>query len=106
MKNNLFILSLLALTFLTCETAENKNSQVANQGQLLFEKNCTLCHGKDGKLKASGALDLSISKLSPEETLLAIINGSPQKGMPAYGARLKQEELNQLRDYVQGLIVK
>ncbi len=68
--------------------------------QRLYEKNCSLCHGKDGKQMSSGAPDLSLSTLNLEAVLKAIEIGSPQKGMPAYGNRLKQNELISIANYV------
>jgi mono/diheme cytochrome c family protein len=94
-----FLLLLLFSLGYSCSGAENKG-YTENIGKSLFEKNCSICHGNDGKLMAAGAPDLTKSILSPEATLSAIELGSPQKGMPAYGKRLGKEELEKLRDYV------
>ena len=88
--------------FFSCSGAENQSNE-ENIGKTLFEKNCSLCHGNDGKLMAAGAPDLTVSTLSLEATLLAIEKGSPKKGMPAYGQRFTKEELLKVRDYVIGL---
>ncbi len=46
---------------------------------------CSLCHGNDGRLMASKAPDLSLSKLSLEERVAIISYGKgtmpPQKGI-------------------------
>lgn len=94
-----FIILLPCIFFIACSNNQS-NEQNKLSGQSLFEENCSLCHGNDGKLMAAGAPDLTKSILSPEATLSAIELGSPQKGMPAYGKRLGKEELEKLRDYV------
>ena len=94
-----FAILMLCIFFNACSSNQS-SEQNKLSGQSLFEENCTLCHGNDGKLMAAGAPDLTKSILSPEATLSAIKLGSPQKGMPAYGKRLEKEELEKLRDYV------
>ena len=94
-----FTILMLCIFFNACSTNQS-SEQNKLSGQSLFEENCTICHGSDGKLMAAGAPDLTKSILSPEATLSAIELGSPQKGMPAYGKRLGKEELEKLRDYV------
>lgn len=44
-------------------------------GEDLFVHSCAACHGSDGTLKAGGASDLSVSKLSDEEIEDVIVNG-------------------------------
>lgn len=55
-------------------------------GKRLFEKNCTACHGCDGKAGLSGAKDLSVSNLTEKEVLEIVRNG--KNGMPPFGAIL------------------
>ena len=69
----------------------------------MFENNCSVCHGNDGKLKAAGSPDLTASVLNKDEVLKAIETGSPKKGMPAYGQRFKKDELENISDYVMNL---
>jgi mono/diheme cytochrome c family protein len=88
----------ICTSFYACNQPVTDSSAVG--GQYLFEKNCGLCHGKDGKLMAAAAPDLSLSKLNAVDVLYFIERGSPQKGMPAYGLRLKKDELEMIRDYV------
>ncbi len=94
------LLLILPVTlFLSC-TATNNNAEKANIGKNLFEQNCSLCHGNDGKLMAAGAPDLSVSVIDKDAALLAIEKGSPQKGMPAYANRFSKEDLLAIRDYI------
>lgn len=88
-------------SFYACNQTVTNSSTVG--GQNLYEKNCGICHGKDGKLMAAAAPDLSLSILNAADVLHFIERGSPQKGMPAYGLRLKKDELEMIRDYVMKL---
>lgn len=53
------------------------------EGKLVFNAKCVNCHGADGKLGFSGAKDLTITQLSPEQQKELIRKG---KGtMPPFG---------------------
>lgn len=93
------LLLLQATIFFSC-SGTNNNSENENIGKNLFEQNCSLCHGNDGKLMAAGAPDLSVSVLDKDAALIAIEKGSPQKGMPAYANRFSKEDLLAIRDYI------
>jgi cytochrome c553 len=95
---NLLVL-LHATIFVSC-SGINNNSENENIGKNLFEQNCSLCHGNDGKLMAAGAPDLSVSVIDKDAALIAIEKGSPQKGMPAYSNRFSKEDLLAIRDYI------
>jgi len=97
MKKYIIFTILTASFAFSCN--QNTTQGPEDRGQVLYNQNCTSCHGTDGKLQAAGAKDLSISTLSAELTLQAIEKGSPQLGMPAYGLRLKPDEIQALSDY-------
>jgi mono/diheme cytochrome c family protein len=102
-KNNyIFCFSITTFFLIFTYSCDNQQKVVKNEniGKNLFEKNCALCHGNDGKLMAAGAPDLSISKLDKDAALIAIEKGSLQKGMPAYENRFSKEELLKIRDYI------
>ncbi len=65
------------------ETPEEK-------GASLFIVHCAACHGEDGKLGASGAKDLTMSKLSDEEIEKIIVNG--KNAMPPMKVILENKE--------------
>ena len=67
----------------------------------LFTMRCASCHGDDGKLGASGAKDLSISKLTDAEITSIIYNG--KNGMPAFGDSFTKEQLDALVPIVKSL---
>lgn len=66
-----------------------------------YAKNCSKCHGDDGKLMLAGAKDLSASKLSIDEVMAIIRAG--KGAMPPYGSMLTESELQQTADFVMTL---
>ena len=54
---------------------ESFNSELSG-GKALYENNCRLCHGDNGKLGMAGAKDLSTSAMSVEEIKNVILNGN------------------------------
>lgn len=62
---------------------------------------CATCHGFKGKLNINGAKDLSISKISLEESVAQIYHG---KGlMTPFKGVLKDEEIIAVAKYIEGL---
>jgi cytochrome c6 len=58
-------------------------------GKALYLRHCAICHGGDGKLGASGAKDLSITKLDSLEISKMIIQG--KNAMPPMIALLESD---------------
>lgn len=55
---------------------ESSGSMTAdNRGKMLYEDNCSLCHGSDGKLGASGAKDLTATQFGTGEIREIILHG-------------------------------
>ena len=105
-----FYTCLISLLFFACSNQPpDQNKNVINEESKsidaleLYNKNCKLCHGSDGKRNLSGAKDLSISILSDEEAFQMIEKGSPERGMRAYGNTLSEVEINALVDYIKQL---
>lgn len=73
----------------------------SNRGELLFQQNCTMCHGADGKMGTLGAKDLSKSAMSNADVLNIISNG--KAAMPAYGKTLSAEDIALLAGHVEQL---
>ena len=78
----------------------------------IYKKNCVLCHAADGSGnstsgKALGAKDLASSEVQKksDEDLAGVITKGKGK-MPAFGAKLKPEEIKQLVIYIRGLAKK
>ena len=80
------ILAALSLVMITAsfgiaEIAKKKKMQADNthiaatDGKALYENNCKLCHGNDGKLGAMGAKDISSTPLDVAGIKNVILNG-------------------------------
>jgi mono/diheme cytochrome c family protein len=82
--------------FLFSCSGKNSNDAVLpgetpeEKGASLFIMHCASCHGEDGKLGASGAKDLSVSKLSDKEIENIINNG--KNAMPPMKVLLENKE--------------
>lgn len=69
-------------------------------GKALYEKNCSSCHGTDGKLGLSGALDLSATQLDVSSIQTII-----QQGRGAMApVSVSEQEAKSISDYVEGTI--
>ncbi len=71
---------------------KNKTGEIieVSTGKELYLQQCAICHGADGRLGASGAKDLSLSKLDEKSTKAIILNG--KNGMPPMRELLQSEE--------------
>lgn len=105
MKHSIITLAtLLLLLALSCAgtdgdpTAQQPNN---DPGGRIYSMQCTLCHGKDGKLGLSGAKDLTVSQLSREEMIAVVTKG--RNAMAGYGRILKATEIEQVVDHVRSL---
>lgn len=98
-----FIVSLLVFSFLqSCTQPEMVDLNGEFDGKLIYEYYCVSCHGLDGKLMASGAANLSSSKLEFDELKKIVLNG--KNSMPAYRNVIKEEAAqNQLFNYLKKL---
>ena len=74
-----------------------ESTEVAsNDGKSLYQANCALCHGADGKLGVSGAKDLTASVLDLAGIKEIIVHG---KGAMA-AAQVNDEEATAIAEYV------
>ena len=81
-------------------SSDNIKKTVALTGKLLYSQYCNSCHGDNGKKGLSGAKDLSVSKLSAEESLIVISEG--RNNMIAYQNQLSKEQIELVNNYIQG----
>lgn len=70
-------------------------------GQRIFAMNCTLCHGRDGKLGLNDAKDLTVSTLSKAEMIAMVRQG--KGAMMPYKDVLSTKEIDAVVDYVRTL---
>ncbi|MFQ5800544.1 MAG: c-type cytochrome [Candidatus Hydrothermarchaeales archaeon] len=72
------------------------------EGKTVFDSNCRVCHGLDGKgVPGTGAADLTsprVKALSRERKIDQVTNGGIE--MPAYGDALTQEEIEAVVEYI------
>jgi cytochrome c6 len=66
-------------------------------GQLLFQKNCQRCHGKDGRLGLNGAHDLTKSNLNAFGRTYLVTNG--MRKMPSFSKTLTPAQIEQVVAY-------
>lgn len=66
-------------------------------GQLLFQQNCQRCHGKDGRLGANGAHDLTLSNLNAYGRTYLVTSGMGK--MPAFGKTLTPKQIEEVVAY-------
>lgn len=86
----------LAAGVVTDAGAANYDQQA--HGKAIFDRNCQLCHGADGKLGASGSKDLTVSELSDSDVKSLIMNG--KNAMPPYKDLLSETEISAVQAYV------
>ena len=108
-NKNLALLSLILLIYAygISETKsvffkpEEKPATASINGQEVFETYCISCHGADGKLKLSGAKDITVSQLTLDQRLTLINEG--KNAMPSYAKTLSAEQINAVAVYTQSL---
>ena len=99
---------LLSMISIVLPTGLRAQSDVAK----VYKTNCVLCHSADGggnspSGKALGAKDLAsgvVQKKSDAELTEVIAKGKGK--MPAFGAKLKPDDIKQLVAYIRALLKK
>lgn len=75
------------------------------EGKAIFDANCRVCHGPDGKgVAGTGAADLTsprVKALSRELKINQVTNGGIE--MPAFGRALTKEEIEAVVEYIGAL---
>ena len=95
-KNNYFFLFFFFLPF-------HSNALSLEQGEILFQKNCSVCHlGGNNIILPEKNLKLETLKENGMNSVNSIVyqitNG--KNGMPAFGGRLKEDEIEKIAHYV------
>jgi mono/diheme cytochrome c family protein len=70
----------------------------SNDAKALYEMNCAVCHGRDGKLGASGAQDLTASVLDADGIKQIILHGRGNMRP----VEVSEEQASAIADYVKG----
>jgi mono/diheme cytochrome c family protein len=124
MKRQLFVLIPALLLLTACQTEKSTNAPNANNAnsatakstpdefaatRVVYEKNCKLCHmasGEGGPVKLDDGTKLKVPSLREGHALRhtetdfvkQISKGGD--GMPAFGEKLKPEEINELVRFI------
>ena len=99
MKNIFLIFSVLI--FFSCGGEKKTNADGSPNGKQLYEDNCSICHGGDGKAGVSEAKDLSTSTMSLEEAISVIENGKGK--MTPFKEMMNEKEREAVGKYIQEL---
>ena len=91
----IYFFSILLFGLASCSNNQSQNDVLPpetpeEKGASLFIMHCASCHGEDGKLGASGAKDLTMSKLSDQEIENILVNG--KNAMPPMSVLLENKE--------------
>ena len=78
----------------------NSNPIATNDGRALYENNCILCHGGDGKLGMSGAKDISTTTMDRAALTEIILKG--KGNMPPIA--VNEEQAIAIAEYVSGTL--
>ena len=97
---------LLSTAALLCLLSPVANAE--DKAATLFQSNCLMCHGADGKgtptgkaLKVVDFQDPAVMKMSDADLATVISKG--KNSMPAFGTRLTSPEIESLVSYIRVL---
>jgi mono/diheme cytochrome c family protein len=104
MKSMIPLLSAAAIFCLFSSVAHAQS-----KGATLFQSNCQMCHGADGKgstptgqaMKVANLHSPAVVKMSNAELASVISNG--KNAMPAFGSRLTPPQIESLVSYIRTL---
>jgi mono/diheme cytochrome c family protein len=97
-----YVVGLLLLACGGSTTADGMASDAERKpGEQLFNTNCALCHGRDGKLALNGAKDLTASTLTKAEMLAVVTDG--RNAMMPYKSVLSAKEIEAVVEHVRSL---
>jgi mono/diheme cytochrome c family protein len=97
------------MAVLICSLALATAAQAQSDAAATFKANCVLCHAADGSGntsagKALGAKDLRSAEVQKQSDAVLADTITKGKGkMPAFGSKLKPEDVKGLVTYVRGL---
>ncbi|MBC7929321.1 MAG: cytochrome c [Rubrivivax sp.] len=99
-----FAAAALALAATACATRGNAPAQDGDATRTLFQRNCAVCHGKDGEGQQVGTLRVPSLRegrpvTDPDERLFAQISDGGG-GMPPFKFSLTDEQIRELVRFV------
>lgn len=90
----------IAASLLACGNAsvDDADAPPPTEGEMVFNTNCAMCHGRKGDLGMSGAKNLVTSTLSRDEVVAMVTNG--KGAMMPYGTTLSKKQIEAVADHV------
>lgn len=103
MKHVLLGMALVATVAISCGASQDPSEGTGDPrtGAEIFNTQCSLCHGRDGKLGINGAKDLTASQLSRPDMIAIVSKG--KGGMLPYQNVLSTEEIERVVDHLRSL---
>ena len=101
------ITKLLSAAAIVCLLSAAAHAQ--DNGATLFQSNCQMCHGADGKGATPTGQALKVANLHSPEVVkmtdadLANVISKGKKSMPAFGSRLSSAQIDSLVSYIRTL---
>ena len=100
-----FLIGLVLFAALFSGKRPSASGDALVQGQQIYESTCAGCHGGDGqgyRVPAAPPLNSAgdIWRLPPDE-LRTLVRGGTHEGMPAFGQRLNEAEVDAVLAYIQ-----
>ncbi|MCL6571407.1 MAG: c-type cytochrome [Bacillus sp. (in: Bacteria)] len=91
----------IVICIINSEIFDSESSKAVAAGEKVYNKNCLVCHGNTGKGEGSNAgtsinNQQFLSSVSDKDLYNYVKYGREGTGMPAYGPRVSEEELNHL----------
>lgn len=84
----------------TCP-GKSRAKQTSTDGRTLYQVNCAVCHGIDGKgSRAPSLVSGPLGALSEDELVKKIGKGKPLGGMPRFSKDLTSEQIRAVAKYV------
>jgi cytochrome c6 len=98
-----FLLILLMLGFVVSALATQETAPP--DGSSIYKRHCMMCHGRDGKgfpaLKSPDFTDPKWQASVKDKDLIEVIkNGKKDTHMPAFGDKLKDDEIKAVTEYI------
>jgi cytochrome c6 len=93
-------LMIVAAALLACGSASVSEADAPppTEGEMVFNTNCAMCHGRKGDLGLNGAKDLVMSTLSRDEVTAIVTKG--KGAMMPYGKTLSKKEVEAVAAHV------
>lgn len=90
----------LCAALLACgsATVDDAEAPPPTEGEMVFNANCAMCHGRKGDLGMSGAKNLVTSTLERKDVIAMVTSG--KGAMMPYGTTLTKKQIEAVADHV------